>query len=100
MVGHLLGIFTLQIRDMANSHGIKITDNLCSYSNDWRSPGNTKAIKAALKLCACMHYFIYASHLRTCLVLKTQHCLPHLKHPIQLVHSLVETLRPEVGQKR
>ncbi len=30
----------------------------------------------------------------------TQHCLPHLTHPIQLVHSLVETLRPEVGQKR
>ncbi len=28
-----------------------------------------------------------------------QHCLPHLTHPIQLVRSLVETLRPEVGQK-
>ncbi len=26
-----------------------------------------KAIKAALKLCACMQYVIYASHLRTCL---------------------------------
>ncbi len=31
MVGNLRGIFTLQIRDMANSHGIKITDNLRSY---------------------------------------------------------------------
>ncbi len=29
----------------------------------------------------------------------TQHCLPHLTHPIQLVSSLEETLRPEVGQK-
>ncbi len=29
-----------------------------------------------------------------------QHCLPHLTHPIQLVRSLVETLRPEVGQKK
>ncbi len=29
-----------------------------------------------------------------------QHCLPHLTHPIQLVRSLVETLRPEVSQKR
>ncbi len=28
-----------------------------------------------------------------------QHCLPHLTHPIQLVRSLVETLRSEVGQK-
>ncbi len=25
--------------------------------------------------------------------------LPHLTHPIQLVCSLVETLRPEVSQK-
>ncbi len=24
-------IFTLQITDMANSHGIKIKDNLCNY---------------------------------------------------------------------
>ncbi len=74
-----------------------------------------------------MQYVIYASHLRTCLffffraqkkkkkkkkkehvsemVLKTvlRHpstSLPHLKHLIQLVRSLVETLRPEVGQKR
>ncbi len=28
-----------------------------------------------------------------------QNCLHHLTHPIQLVRSLVETLRPEVGQK-
>ncbi len=65
-----------------------------------------KVIKAALKLCACIQYVIYASHLRTCLwngfqnfPEAPQHCLPHLTHPIQLVRSLVETLRPEVGQK-
>ncbi len=41
---------------------------------------------------------IYASHLRMCLWKgfqncpeAPQHCLPHLKHPIQLVRSLVET---------
>ncbi len=57
-----------------------------------------KAIKAALKLCACMHYVIYASYLRTCLwngfqnfPEAPQHCLPHLTHPIQLVCSLEET---------
>ncbi len=50
-----------------------------------------------------MQYVIYASHLRTCLwngfkncPEAPQHCLPHLKHLIQLVRSLVETLRPEV----
>ncbi len=57
-----------------------------------------KAIKAALKLCACMQYFTYASYLRTCLwngfqnfAEAPQHCLPHLTHPIQLVSSLEET---------
>ncbi len=66
-----------------------------------------KAIKAALKLCACMQHVIYASHLRTCLwngfkngPEAHQHCLPHLKHPIQPLRSLVETLRPEVDKKR
>ncbi len=65
-----------------------------------------KAIKAALKLCACIQHVIYASYLRTCLwngfrncPEAPQHCLPHLAHLIQLVRSLVETLRPEVGQK-
>ncbi len=54
---------------------------------------------------ACMHA-IYASHLRMCLwngfkncPEAPQHCLPHLTHPIQLVRSLGETLRPEVCQK-
>ncbi len=54
-----------------------------------------KAIKAALKLRACMQYFIYASHLRTRIwngfknyPEALQHCLPHLKHPIQLVQVL------------
>ncbi len=53
-----------------------------------------------------MQYVIYASHLRTCLWNGFKHfpeapqnCLHHLKHPIQLVSSLVETLRPEVSQK-
>ena len=31
MVGKLHGIFTLQIMDMADSHGIKITDDLRNY---------------------------------------------------------------------
>ncbi len=50
-----------------------------------------------------MQYVIYASHLRTCLwngfkncPEAPQHGLHHLKHLIQLVRSLVETLRPEV----
>ncbi len=55
-----------------------------------------------------MQYDIYAaaSYLRTCLwngfkncPEAPQHYLPHLTHPIQLVSSLEETLRPEVSQK-
>ncbi len=52
-----------------------------------------------------MQYVIYASYLRTCLwnvqnfPEAPQDCLPHLTHPIQLVRSLEETLRPEVSQK-
>ncbi len=64
-----------------------------------------KAIKAAVKL--WMHVICYESHLRICLWNgfpnfpgAAQHCLPHLTHPIQLISSLVETLRLEMGQKR
>ncbi len=77
-----------------------------SYGRQLRHEVTKKAIKAALKLCACMQYVIYASHLRTCLwngfkncPEAPQHCLPHLTHPIQLVRSLVETLSPEVSEK-
>ncbi len=49
-----------------------------------------------------MQYVIYASHVSE-MVLKTVLRHPStvsiLKHPIQLIRSLLETLRPEVDQK-
>ncbi len=71
---------------------------MSSLCRQLRHEVTKKVIKAALKLCACMQYVIYASHLRTCLwngfqnyPEAPQHCLPHLTHQIQLVRSLEET---------
>ncbi len=66
---------------------------------------NKKAIKDALKL--RMHVSIYyvwvpfKNMSLKCSGFLNGHGAPrHSTHPIQLVSSLVETLKPEVGQKR
>ncbi len=71
---------------------------MSSLCRQLRHEVTKKVIKAALNLCACMQYDMYASHLRTWLwngfqncPEAPQHCLPHLTHQIQLVRSLEET---------
>ncbi len=46
-----------QITDMADLHGIKITDNLCNY--DWRSPGTTNPVQ--IERMASWSTFIFKS---------------------------------------